>query len=284
MIVSVSRRTDIPAFYADWFFNRLREGFVCVRNPMNASQVRRVELSPHSVDCFVFWSKNPAPMIDRLALLDDYTYYFQFTVNGYGADIEPCVPPVDEVTATFARLSDLIGPRRVVWRYDPVLFAGPIDADYHRRRFEAIAGRLCGRTERCMISFVDIYGKMKRRFDAVHGRGLSACQMRSLAADFAHIASAYGMRVYTCAEKIDLESVGVEHGCCIDGRLIGALSEGVSIAKRASGQRSECGCVQSVDIGRYNTCMHNCLYCYANVGHESVMRNYMAHDPLSPFM
>lgn len=284
MIVSVSRRTDIPAFYADWFFYRLREGFACVRNPMNAAQVRRVELSPDDVGCFVFWSKNPAPMTGRLALLDDYTYYFQFTVNGYGADIEPRVPPVDEVTATFARLSDLIGPRRVVWRYDPVLFAGPIDAGYHRRRFEAIAKRLCGRTERCMISFVDIYGKMRRRFDAIQGRGPSADETLSLAADFARIASVYGMRVYTCAEKADLESVGVGHGCCVDGRLIGELSGGAPMVKRASGQRPECGCVQSVDIGRYDTCVHNCLYCYANFGHERVMRNYMAHDPLSPFM
>ena len=149
MILSVSRRTDIPNYYADWFYNRIKEGFLYVRNPMNYHQVSRIELSPDLVDCIVFWTKNPEPMMARLHELDDYAYYFQFTLTGYGRDIEPNVPhKKDRMIPVFQRLSETIGSSRVVWRYDPILFNDVYTEEYHLRAFERIADALADFAEK----------------------------------------------------------------------------------------------------------------------------------------
>jgi hypothetical protein len=157
MIISCSRRTDVPAFYSDWFFNRLSEGYVLVLNPMNARQVRNVSLALPDVDCIVFWTKNPAPMLDRLHLLKDYPKYFQFTLTPYDRDVEPNLPPKSELIDTLLRLSDKIGKKRIIWRYDPVLLTDKISIDYHVDHFGDLAKRLSGYTERCVISFIDMY-------------------------------------------------------------------------------------------------------------------------------
>ena len=157
MILSVSRRTDIPAFYSDWFYNRIREGYACDRNPMNRHQVSKIRLSPDVIDCIVFWSKNPAPMLPRLGELADYMYYFQFTVTPYGRELETGLPQKEIIIDTFRQLSDRIGPKRVIWRYDPILFSQSMDVSYHLHGFEAIAKRLASHTQTCVISFVDLY-------------------------------------------------------------------------------------------------------------------------------
>ena len=162
MILSVSRRTDIPAFYSDWFFNRMKEGFVYVRNPMNIHQVSRITLSPEVVDCIVFWSKNPRPMLDRLGELKDYMYYFQYTINAYDQGLEAGVPRKEGIINTFKVLSEAIGPKRVIWRYDPILLTETLDKDYHINYFEELAKRLEGYTNTCVISFVDLYKKTQR--------------------------------------------------------------------------------------------------------------------------
>lgn len=159
MILSVSRRTDIPAFYSDWFFNRLQAGFVDVRNPMNIHQISRIKISPDVVDCIVFWTKNPKKMLDRLDELSGYNYYFQFTINPYDKQIEHYVPQKSEVIATFQALSMKIGPEKVIWRYDPILLTNKIDVNYHIKYFNELAKRLNGYTNRCVISFVDLYKK-----------------------------------------------------------------------------------------------------------------------------
>lgn len=160
MILSASRRTDIPNYYSDWFLNRIREGFLYVRNPMNPRQVSRIELSPELVDCIVFWTKNPEPMLKRLGELDTYPYYFQFTLTGYGQDIEPGVPDKRKIVIpTFQQLSTSIGLNRVIWRYDPILFTPMYTPEYHLRAFSYIAEALKGFTNRCVISFVDRYAK-----------------------------------------------------------------------------------------------------------------------------
>ncbi len=156
MIISASRRTDIPTYYSNWFFNRIKEGYVCVRNPMNIHQVSKISLSSNVVDGFVFWTKNPIPMMNRLNDLSDYKYYFQFTVNSYGKDIEANIPNKNDVIIpAFKRLSDLIGPERVIWRYDPILLTQQYSVEYHAKYFEEIAKRLSGYTHKCVICFVD---------------------------------------------------------------------------------------------------------------------------------
>ena len=167
MIISCSRRTDIPAFYSDWFMNRIREGFVLVRNPLNAIQVRRISLLPSDVACIVFWTKDPVPLLDRFNLLQDYSYYFQFTLTPYDKDIEPKLPPKKKIIDTLLRLSDKIGAKRVIWRYDPILLSKRISSAYHVDHFGNMSGRLSGYTEKCIISFIDMYrhlqGEIKNR-------------------------------------------------------------------------------------------------------------------------
>ena len=156
MILSVSRRTDIPAFYSEWFFNRIKEGFVYVRNPLNIHLVSRISLDPKLIDCIVFWSKNPKPMLKRLDELKDYMYYFQFTINPYNEYLENRVPKKQQIIDTFHKLSSAIGPQRTIWRYDPILLTNDIDINYHVTYFEEIAKRLYGYTNTCVISFVDL--------------------------------------------------------------------------------------------------------------------------------
>lgn len=284
MILSVSRRTDIPAFYSEWFFNRLKEGFVYVRNPMNIHQVSKIVLSPEVIDCIVFWSKNPRPMLNRLDELKDYMYYFQFTINPYDKGLELGVPRKDGIINTFKELSEKIGPRRVIWRYDPILLTDSMDEDYHVRYFEEIAKRLAGYTDTCIISFVDLYKKTLRNLQGTSTREPSLKETEELATKMAAIANRYGFSIQTCAEKIALETVGIKHGKCIDDALIEELLGVKLIVGKDPNQRKECGCVQSIDIGEYNTCAHGCKYCYANFKDGVVVRNRLAHDPLSPLL
>ena len=284
MILSVSRRTDIPAFYTEWFFNRIQEGYVDVRNPMNIHQVSRVPLSPEVVDCIVFWSKNPRPMLSRLDELKDYMYYFQYTINAYDKRIETGVPRKYGVINTFKRLSDIIGPKRVIWRYDPILLAESLNVEYHLKYFEEIAKRLRGYTNTCVISFVDLYKKTKSNLKDTEAREPSKEEMVQLAAKISQAARQYGMTIQTCAESIELASVGIKHGSCVDKSLIEDLLDTKVIVDKDQNQREECGCVQSIDIGEYNTCTHGCKYCYANFNECIVSRNRAAHDPHSSLL
>lgn len=168
MILSASRRTDIPAFYSDWFYRRVKEGRVCVRNPLNPHQVSEIPITPEVVDCIVFWTKDPAPMLDRLEELGDYMYYSQYTLNAYDRRIEPRVPDMDQRLETFRRLAERLGKERVIWRYDPILLTGDLDPDYHARAFRRIAEELKGCTEKAVISFVDVYpARNKKALEAL---------------------------------------------------------------------------------------------------------------------
>lgn len=284
MILSVSRRTDIPAFYSEWFFNRIKEGFVCVRNPMNRHQISRIKLDPTLIDCIVFWSKNPKPMLKQLHLLNEYMYYFQITINPYNIGLEIGVPKKDSIIETFKSISEKLGSRRVIWRYDPILLSNEIDVFYHFKYFEAIASRLSGYTDTCVISFVDQYKKTQRNLRNTTVREANLNEMFILAEGIVNIASVYGINVQSCAEEIDLINFGIHHGRCIDNVLIEDLL-GVKLEViKDKNQRLECGCVQSIDIGEYNTCSHNCLYCYANYNMEMVSRNKLRHNPYSPLL
>ena len=265
MIVSVSRRTDIPAFHADWFFERLGEGHALSTNPMNAKQVRHVELSPEAVDGFVFWTKNPEPMLSRLDRLAPYPFYFQCTITGHGNDLEPFVPGKDAlVPPAFLMLADAIGPERFIWRYDPVCISPVYTVEYHAERFDTMARALSGRVLRCTISFLDIYAKTSKQRLAERGvRPPDEAEALALAASFAPSAHEAGMHVAACAEEMNLAEFGIGRARCIDAELLMALSgRRISRAKDPA-QRPACGCARSVDIGTYGTCGHGCVYCYA---------------------
>jgi len=251
---------------------------------MNRHQVSKIRLSPDVIDCIVFWSKNPAPMLPRLGELADYMYYFQFTVTPYDRELETGLPQKESVIETFRRLSDRIGPKRVIWRYDPILFSQSMDVSYHLHGFEAIAKRLASCTQTCVISFVDLYQKTRRNLRETTAREPSADEITRLAAGLAAIASSYGIRIQSCAERIDLEPMGIRHGRGLRRMLIEKLlGRRLEVAKDRN-QRPECGCVQSVDIGAYDTCSHGCLYCYANTDMGTVYRNRVLHDPSSPLL
>ncbi len=285
MILSASRRTDIPSFYSEWFYNRIKEGFLYVRNPMNQHQISRVELSPEVVDCIVFWTKNPANMIERLDELKEYMYYFQFTLTGYGRDMEAALlDKRGELAATFQKLSEKIGKQRVIWRYDPILLNERYTKEYHLKAFEEIAKRLDGCTQRAIISFIDLYAKTQRNTARLHLKNISEEDMRAIAGQIAEIAARHGMEVESCAESIDLEGVGVKHGSCIDKKLIEEIIGCKLTAGKDKNQRAECGCYESVETGLYNTCRNGCKYCYANFSDAAVMENIKAYDPLSPLL
>lgn len=284
MIVSASRRTDIPAFYSDWFFNRIKAGYVDVRNPMNVHQVSRVPLSSDVVDCIVFWSKNPAPMLNRLRMLDDYSYYFQFTITPYGNDIERNLPHKSAMIETFKQLSSAIGGNRVVWRYDPILLSSEFTITDHLNCFEAIAKALDGYTHSCVISFIDIYRQTERNIRNTSVREPDEVEMLVMARQLADIGKSHGITVVSCSEKIDLSGIGIDHGHCIDQALISEIVGRDITVKKDKSQRQACGCVESIDIGQYNTCTHGCVYCYANFNCSSVQRNATLHDPTSPLL
>ena len=279
MILSVSRRTDIPNYYADWFFNRLKEGYLYVRNPMNAHQISKINLSPEVIDCIVFWTKNPEPMLARLGELGAYPFYFQFTLTGYGSDIEWNVPDKKKyIIPSFQKLSHKIGAERVIWRYDPIIFTDKYTPAYHLKTFEQIAGALRGYTRKCVISFVDIYHKIQKNMKELNVHYLPDSELIAFGKKMAQIAGGNGMKMASCAEKIDLSVCGIEHNCCIDKELIEEITGCRIQAGKDKNQREECGCIESIEVGTYNTCKNGCQYCYANERLESVLKNCQQYD------
>lgn len=284
MILSASRRTDIPTFYSEWFYNRIKEKSVCVRNPMNKYQVSRIDISPEVVDCIVFWTKDPAPMLSRLDELRDYKYYFQFTLNGYDRDLEPNLAPLENRISTFKCLSEKLGSKCVIWRYDPIIITNKYTTEYHLRCFEKIATSLKGYTKKVVISFVDVYAtKNKGNLTEAGNKFLTPNRLNDFAKQLADIARANDMEIATCAEAVDLEFCGIKHNSCIDKELIESII-GYSLKVKADGQREGCGCVKCEDIGSYNTCMHGCRYCYANYQDDVVKEMYSRYDVDSPIL
>ena len=286
MIISASRRTDVPALYSDWFFNRINEGFLMVRNPMNIHQVSKINLSPEIVDGIIFWTKNPIPMIKRLNELDEYMYYFQFTITPYGKDIEPNLPEKNEtIISSFKELSHIIGADRVIWRYDPILINNKYSFDYHVHAFTKISEELHDYTRKVTISFIDEgYRGVKSNLNDLLLHEFPSTTKIELGSKFAEIAHSYGLEIDTCAEEIELKKFGIEHARCIDDRLLAKLLDCQLDISKDKTQRLECGCVTSVDIGMYNTCKNECRYCYANYSVKTVDSNYAKHNPLSPLI
>ena len=285
MIISASRRTDIPTYYSEWFFNRLREGYVLVRNPMNARQISRISLSPEAVDGIVFWTKNPVPMLSRLGELEPYPYYFQFTLTAYGRDVEPNLPGKNGVLIpAFQELSRMAGRERVVWRYDPIFLSDRYTVEYHCRYFRVLAAKLGEYTEKCTVSFLDFYRSTARNMRSLHIREMTAAQQREMMERFSEIAGEYGLYIDTCSEAISLEDLGVFHASCVDRERLERIGGYRLNVGRDRNQREECGCAASVDIGAYDTCGNGCLYCYATDSPPRAAERVRAHRPDSPIL
>ncbi len=292
MIISASRRTDILAFYATWFMNRVRAGYCTVPNPFNRAQVSRISLLPQDVDVIVFWTRNPRPLLPALDELDarGYRYYFQYTILDNPRRIDARTPPVDAAIDAFQMLAARVGPARVIWRYDPIVLSSVTDATFHQERYAWIAAQLQGYTTRSVISILDLYRKAERRLRALSAHGVTFpdqtpdqiagfdAMMRSLVATAARC----GMEIVSCAEAIDLTGYGVRPGKCVDDELIERVF-GLRIdLPKDPNQRAACGCVKSRDIGMYDSCLFGCQYCYATSSFARAADNHAAHDPRSP--
>lgn len=284
MIISASRRTDIPAFYGDWFARRLREGYALVRNPFNPKQISRVDLAREAIDGIVFWSKNPWPIRRQFELLaaDGMPFYLQYTLNPYGAPLEPEVPPLAERVAAFAGLATGLGRERMIWRYDPIVFSATWTPEYHLANFRMLAAQLAPFTAKCVISFLDFYRKTERNC-APYGLFDPEDEVKfDLACRLAAIGAEFGLKLEACAEPLELAAAGIARGRCIDAGLLGRLGGRVLNVRRDRGQRPGCGCDASVDIGAYDSCLHGCAYCYANKSAALPRRNFPHHDPTAP--
>ena len=284
MIIQTGLRTDIPAFYSKWFLNRIKEGYVCVRNPYNPKQVTKYSLSPEVVDLIAFCTKNPLPMLPFLEELKPYGQYWFVTITPYGRDIEPNVPDKETVMEGFKELSDVVGADSMGWRYDPIFIDKKHYVEWHISEFEKMAAILAGYTKTCVISFIDIYKKVERNFP--EAKSVRAEDMAMLVKAFVKIASKYGMVLKPCAEREDLAKYGADcSGCMTVHTFETALHSRLEVPKRKKNQRNgECACLLGTDIGAYDTCGHLCKYCYANVNSSLVKENMRKHNPASPFL
>lgn len=293
MIISASRRTDIPAFYAEWFMERIRAGFCIVANPFNADQEVRVDLSPQSVDVIVFWTRNPRPLMKYLEEITHrgYQFYFQFTLMNNPRELDPKTPALKASLATFQDLAAQIGAEKVVWRYDPIVFSNVTGTEFHLKTFEYIAGELRGCTHRSIISIMDEYPKIQPRLKSLAISGFSTFTRENIVQALPDLLPAIvevshrnGMQVYSCAEDLDLVPYGVKHGKCVDDDYIREVFGLQVNPQKDPNQRRACGCVVSKDIGAYDTCLFGCAYCYATQSFERAQRRHDRHDPFSEKM
>jgi hypothetical protein len=277
MVVSVSRRCDIPRFQFKWFMGRGGAGFVNVPNPYNARQIKRVSLVPavegmkpeDGVDLFVFWTREPKNILAKADELTErgFSFYVMVTITGYPDVLEPSMVPTPKALTAMKKLAQKIGPDRVIWRYDPIILTDITDGDFHRRNFNSLAQELAGSVRRVIISLYDEYRETKKRIEFRESRGELRMididnGLSGLLADLVKSAEAAGMEIQSCAEKEDYSSLGIKPGACIDAELINKLF-GLEMGGKDKNQRPQCLCCKSVDIGAYGICAAHCLYCYA---------------------
>lgn len=288
MIISASYKTDIPAFYGEWFMNRLRAGYCKMVNPYSR-QVYTVSLLQSDVDGFVFWTKNLGPFLRYLPEIRQRApFLVQYTLTGYPRSLETSVVHRDRAVQHIRQVAAEYGPRAAVWRYDPILFTSETDADYHRCNFEALASALEGATDEVVISFAHIYQKTRRNLE----RAAAACSFTwedpaepvklELAADLVAIARQHGMQLTTCSQNQYI-TFGARPARCVDAdRLSDVAGRPIKVPRK--GNRPDCECHQSRDIGDYDTCPHGCVYCYAVLHEELALKRFRTHDPAGEFL
>lgn len=283
MIIQTGMRTDIPAFFSEWLVNRIKAGYVMVRNPYNPVQVTKYSLSPEVVDLIGFCTKNPAPMLPHMDALKPYGQYWFVTITPYGKDIEPNVPDKEKVMEDFRKLSDIVGVDSMGWRYDPIIIDNEHTVEWHIEKFTHMASTLKGYTKTCVISFVDIYNKVARNFPEV--REVSKADQLKLGIELINIARENGMTIRPCAEGQELSGFGADcSGCMTVSTYETALHTHLKAPKTKNQRNGQCACLLGTDIGAYDTCAHLCKYCYANTDPKLISANVRKHDPNSPFM
>lgn len=282
MIINTGCRTDIPAFYAKWFMNRIREGYVLVRNPYNPNQVTKYNLSPEVVDCLAFCTKNPEPMLSYLDKLDMYKQYWFVTITPYGKDIEPNVPDKKKVMESFKKLSNHIGVDSIGWRYDPIFIGDGFDVNKHITCFGNMAKELKGYTHNCTISFLDLYEKVKRNAPNINPPTKE--EQIEMAKAFRKIGKENNMVIHACCEKTYLSQYGLQCNGCMSQEIVEKAINNTLHPPKRKNLRQECNCLMGNDIGAYNTCGHLCKYCYANANKQFVIENMKKHDDNSPFL
>ncbi len=282
-VISASRRTDIPAFYSEWFMNRIRGGYCHWMNPYT-SQVFKMSLKPEDVIAIAFWTRNAAPMLPHLDELNErgYRYYFMVTVLGYSRPLESHNPGLDTALRTFQELSKRVGPDRVFWRYDPIVISDVTPPEYHLQRFQTIAQRLKGYTNRCIYSFLDMYGKTSRNLSAINNVNVYTLEDEarySLVKQMLDIAYMQDMQLQTCCEE-DYQAVPeLVRGRCVDIDVLRKLTGDSELGLPDRPTRKLCGCVASTDIGMYDTCLFGCRYCYATNSRDNARQRHLQHDP-----
>lgn len=281
MILSASRRTDIPGCYPAWFMNRIREKYVMTRNPINHHQVSHIDLSPDSVECIVFWTKNAAPLMEYLDELDGrgYMYMFQYTITPYNHALERNIPPKASIIQNLIELSMRIGKQRIVWRYDPILLNSEYTIEQHIKFFDEMCHQLHDYVDHVVISFIDLYKKNK----AYHFNSISQDEILLLARALGDIGQKHNISISTCCEDYNLDQFGITRRACIDAQLLEQICNRPLHLKKSTGQRKLCLCAESVDIGAYHTCMNGCIYCYAT-DRKLLQYKHNAFDVNSPIL
>jgi hypothetical protein len=282
MILQTGQRTDIPAFYPLWLANRIEEGYVMVRNPYQPLSVTKYLINPDVIDGIAFCSKNPRPFFPYLSVLEPYREYWHMTITLYGRDIEPNVPPYEQVLENFIFLSERIGPKAMTWRYDPIIINETYTFDVHVKRFTEMAERLKGHTDTVIVSFIDLYDKVRRNFPQAIRPPVEL--QRSLITELVQIAKFNHMTLKTCGEGSVFADVGADSTGCLTKEVYEqAFGVTLSLPKRQP-SREECNCYLHGDIGAYDSCAHFCQYCYANTNQANVRQAMKLHNPTSPFL
>ena len=280
MILFASGRTDIPAFYSKWFINRVKAGFVDVRNPFNQNLVSRINFS--DVDLIMFCSKNPLPMIDKLKMLK-VPVLFHVTITPYSKDVEPNIPDKRLIIEGVKKLSLVLGIDNVVLRYDPIFLSDKYNVDYHIRAFDKLCKNLNGYVNKIIVSFMDEYKNVRSNKNILKYRAFTREDYKKIGEAFSKSAMDNGMSVQTCFEDNDLTEYGFVKGECLSHELAYILT-GKKFKSSNVRKEKKCECVQMVDIGDYNSCMHMCKYCYANYDEKAVSSNFERHDDNSSLL
>ncbi len=283
MIINTGQRTDIPAFYSKWFINRIREGYVLVRNPYYPKNITKFILDPKVVDIIAFCTKNPKPMLPYLDELKEYGQFWYVSITGFDKDFEPNVPSIDEVIEDFKYLSTKIGKNSVAWRYTPIIINDKYTKEYHIKTFEYIASKLNGYTSLATYGFIDLYPKLAKNHP-----GLTDCDDQTkieISKKLLAISEKYNMKLRLCSKEKWLSNYGIDTlGCMRLEDYEGSINKNLIIKKKMEARKAYCSCLISNDIGMYNSCPHFCRYCYANGDKSLIINNYKNHDVNSPLL